>query len=264
MQINWSILLNIVLLLVVVVAIRRLMKAEKSVHQNDKKVAFKSTPVSMPAYQDDVLSVRKIDDFFEDGLMADEGVDSRVSFLMADRVIQPDVPSSNVTKSNQPTRLELSDSIDFSLPKMVMICLQSPPNRPFSGYELLQTLLALGLRFGEGQLFHRHQHANGQGPVLCSLAAATETGTFDLANMGAFSAKGLFLFMYTSGNAQIDGERFYIMMDTAKQIAEEVHGTILNDKQQPLTNAYLTALQRALGVPSEDYFLLEDIDVTMA
>ncbi len=260
MQINWSILLNIVLLLVVVVAIRRLMKAEKSLHQNDKKIDFKSTPVSMPAYQDDVLSVRKIDDFFDDGLMADERVDSRVSFLMADPVIKPDV-SSNVTKSHHRTKVELADSVDFPLPKMVMICLQSPPNRPFSGYELLQTLLALGLRFGEGQLFHRHQHANGQGPVLCSLAAATETGTFDLANMGAFSAKGLFLFMYTSGNAQIDGERFYILMDTAKQIAEEVHGIILNDKQQPLTNAYLTALQRALGVPSEDYFLLDDIEV---
>jgi cell division protein ZipA len=61
-------------------------------------------------------------------------------------------------------------------PSTVMMFLSAKENRQFAGYELLQTVLASGLRFGEGQLFHRHQFSNGQGPVMCSLAAATASG----------------------------------------------------------------------------------------
>ena len=103
-------------------------------------------------------------------------------------------------------------------PPTLMMFLLAKEKRQFAGYELLQTVLASGLRFGEGNLFHRHQFPNGQGPVLCSLAAATPSGTFDLQNIGAFSIRGLCLFMYTSKNSTIDRERLKCDVRNSKAI----------------------------------------------
>jgi cell division protein ZipA len=119
--------------------------------------------------------------------------------------------------------------------KTIMIFLAAKGQNIFAGYDLLQTLLSCGLRYGDAGLFHRHQHATGQGPVLFSLAAATSTGMFDLQNIGAMSVKGLCMFMELSGNITIDSERFQIFMQTAKQLAEELHANLLDDRKNPLT-----------------------------
>ena len=117
----------------------------------------------------------------------------------------------------------------------------------FAGYELLQTLLTCGLRFGDSGLFHRHQHASGQGPVLFSLAAATNSGVFDLQNMGAMSMKGLCMFMELSHNATIDQERFELFVHTAKQLASELHAQLLDDKQKPVTSETIQKLERMIA-----------------
>ena len=129
-----------------------------------------------------------------------------------------------------------------------MIFLLAKENRQLAGYELLQTLLAVGLRFGEGQLFHRHQNSNGQGPVLCSLAAATASGVFDLQNIGAFSVRGLCLFMQPSGHPAIDSERFSIMLDTAKQLSEGLDTHMLDEQRKPLSDASLKRYYQTLNI----------------
>jgi cell division protein ZipA len=129
-----------------------------------------------------------------------------------------------------------------------MMFLLAKENRQLAGYELLQTVLAAGLRFGEGHLFHRHQSPNGQGPVLCSLAAATPSGIFDLQNIGAFSVHGLCLFMEASGNPTIDAERFAIMLDTAKQLSEGLDTYLLDDHRKPLSDASIQRYYRVLNL----------------
>ena len=117
---------------------------------------------------------------------------------------------------------------------------------------MVQTLLSSGLRFGEGHLFHRHQFANGQGPVLCSLAAATATGIFDLQNIGAFSVRGLCLFMHASENSSIDAERFSIMLDTGRQLSEGLDAYLLDDQRKPLTEERITRYHQLLNISSEN------------
>ena len=129
-----------------------------------------------------------------------------------------------------------------------MMFLLAKENRQFAGYELLQTVLAACLRFGEGHLFHRHQFANGQGPVLCSLAAATATGIFDLQNIGAFSVRGLCLFMQTSGNPSIDEERFSIMLETARQLSDGLDAHLLDNQRKPLNDERLAHYYRLLKI----------------
>jgi cell division protein ZipA len=138
-----------------------------------------------------------------------------------------------------------------------MMFLLAKNNQQLGGYDLLQTLLAAGLRFGDEQLFHRHQLSNGQGPVICSLAAATDTGVFDLQNMGSFSARGLCLFMESSGNASIDAERLAIMLDTAKGLSESLDTYLLDDERVPWSETSLARYQMLLGITNEAEFCLD-------
>ena len=49
----------------------------------------------------------------------------------------------------------------------------------FRGPALLQNILESGLRFGEMDIFHRHESMAGNGEVLFSMANAVKPGTFD-------------------------------------------------------------------------------------
>ena len=194
MQINWSVVLNVLLLLVVLGAIMRTLR------QRRMPVSTRTTP-SMGGHM--TGAIEPVDNMtgINVNLPADSFIKATLQPLMhrappANPSAEPDSQTA-VKKSCAP--------IDGST---VMMFLSAKENRQLAGYELWQTVLAAGFRFGEGQLFHRHQLSNGQGPVMCSLAAATPQGVFDLQNIGAFFVRGLCLFMYASGNPTIDAERF--------------------------------------------------------
>lgn len=103
-----------------------------------------------------------------------------------------------------------------------------------SGAVLLPTLLTLGLKYGEMQIFHRHQDSAGNGEVLFSLANMVKPGTFDVDNMETFSTQGLSLFMTLPGAG--DGmETFNLMLSAAAKLAESLGAQVLDDKRCVLT-----------------------------
>ena len=235
MQANWSLILNVLLLAGVMVAISRVMAERRKNRQSVLAQPFVGT--AEKTNYDDVISVRKVN------------VDEFVEHPEAPHVMQSSVQSPIRPAVNQKPSLHVDSNHDVTEKTVsVMIFLLAKDNRQLIGYELLQTLLAAGLRFGDGQMFHRHQHINGQGPVLCSLAAATATGTFDLQNIGAFSVHGLCLFMQASGNSTIDAERFTIMLDTAKQLSDDLDTHLLDEQRKPFSNTSLQRYHRILGI----------------
>ncbi len=235
MQANWSLVLNILLLVGVVVAIGRMMKERR------KNTYVPPTTPSMGAVEpnqksyDDIIAVRKVN-------TETPAILSAISPAKEQPITRPVLSATN--RPEEPVKPILGT--ESASP--VMFVLLAKENRQLAGYELLQTLLSAGLRFGEGQLFHRHHYPNGQGPVLCSLAAATPSGVFDLQNMGAFSVRGLCLFMQPSGNPTIDAERFEIMLDTAKQLSEGLDTHLLDDKRRPFSDACLQRYYRLLNI----------------
>ncbi|MCP0913954.1 cell division protein ZipA C-terminal FtsZ-binding domain-containing protein [Legionella sp. 27cVA30] len=245
MQANWSLMLNILLLIAVIIAIGRMLKARR---QSSAVINHQPSvgQIDSPAFED-IIAVRKVDQepkvqaipepvyvVHEKPLAYSAPPPSAKPSLHEKQAISPKLsPQEKIMVKEEPAARNLSHAF--------MVFLLAKENRQFAGYELLQTVLAAGLRFGEGNLFHRHQYPNGQGPVLCSLAAATSTGVFDLQNIGAFSVRGLCLFMQTSGNSTIDSERFSIMLETAKQLSEGLDAHLLDEQRKPLTDA---ALQR--------------------
>ncbi|KTD33181.1 cell division protein ZipA [Legionella nautarum] len=227
MQANWSLILNVLLLIGVVIAIGRLMKARR---RSLKPAGYQpSLGQTENKHFDDIIAVRKVnietppEDNYHDTLEAN-------STPIAD------------------TLIEESNTLTTEKGKSVMMFLLAKENRQLAGYELLQTVLAAGLRFGEGNLFHRHQFANGQGPILCSLAAATASGVFDLQNIGAFSVRGLCLFMQSSGNPAIDSERLTIMYETAKQLRDGLDTYLLDEQKQPLLETSLVRYRELLNI----------------
>lgn len=234
MPANWSLLINTLLLIGVVITIGRLVRSRR---KNSSLTPYEppSLGINLDDIEgcDDIIAVRKIN---------------------PELAPVPEIPASeprvqkrgagNFAKENSHNQ----PSMDLPPGKHIMMILLAKDNRQLVGYELLQTLLAAGLRFGEGSLFHRHQHANGQGPVLFSLAAATPTGVFDLQNMNAFNAKGLCLFMLASGNPTIDEERFTVMYETAKQLRDSLDAHLLDEQRQPLGPTSIARYHRVLCI----------------
>lgn len=223
---NWSVMLNVFLLIGVVIAIGRMIKSKRENLHSNYSQPLVGQQLGDAQY-DDIIAVRKVS----------------INLPEDAPTISPALsPAPEAKISHRKTHTtEISAS-------SVMMFLLAKENRQLAGYELLQTLLSVGLRFGEGHLFHRHQHSNGQGPVLCSVAAATSTGMFDLQNIGAFSVRGLCIFMEASGSVAIDEERFSIMLDTARQLSEDLDTYLLDDNRQPLTDASLKRYYRQLNL----------------
>lgn len=244
MQANWSLVLNVLLLVGVFVAIGRMMKERRK----NTHVILQQPSVghAEKAAYDDIIAVRKVQREEVSEAPAILSVSQPETCPEISFETSPIIPAVSSQERLKPM-LDCGRSSDDP----VMIFLSAKENRQLAGYELLQTLLAAGLRFGEGQIFHRHQHPNGQGPVLCSLAAATSDGVFDLQNIGAFSVRGLCMFMQASGNPTIDAERFAIMLDTAKQLGEGLDAHVLDGQRRPLSDASLRRYYQQLNIHDE-------------
>lgn len=219
MEITWGLVLNILLLLAVLFSIARLVSSRRSRLQL-AEAAF-MPPEEPKIIQDEIIAIRKIN---------------------------PEISPVPAQPAEEARHTISEEATEAAPPQTIMMFLLARENRQFAGYELLQTILASGLRFGEGQLFHRHQFAHGQGPILCSLAAATSSGLFDLQNIGAFSVRGLCLYMEASGNARIDEERFTIMLDTARQLSEGLDALLLDDMRRPLTDQRINRYYQLLNL----------------
>ena len=104
---------------------------------------------------------------------------------------------------------------------------------PIDGARLLPLLLTLGFKYGEMDLFHRHQDNAGRGDILFSLANMFNPGTFDIYNMEQVTTRGLTIFM-TLPNSAEPLPTFNMMHNAAKKIADEFSAKVLDDQRRPL------------------------------
>ncbi|SDJ47093.1 cell division protein ZipA [Ferrimonas sediminum] len=100
------------------------------------------------------------------------------------------------------------------------------------GAELLHNFLTLGMKFGEMNIFHRHQDSAGRGPVMYSLANMVNPGTFEPDTMEQFETEGVSLFM-TLPNQCDETVGFSMMLGAAQALADMHKGQVLNDSHQP-------------------------------
>lgn len=104
----------------------------------------------------------------------------------------------------------------------------------FKGPALLQNILESGLRFGEMDIFHRHESMAGNGEVLFSMANALKPGTFDLDDIEGFSTRAVSFFLGMPGPRH-PKQAFDVMVAAARKLAHELNGELKDDQRSVLT-----------------------------
>ncbi len=104
----------------------------------------------------------------------------------------------------------------------------------FTGSTILNAFVQNGLRYGDMDIFHRHESADGKGKVLFSLANIVMPGTFDLSEMNYFESPGFSMFL----SLPISGDSlgvYELMADTAQAIALELGGELKDENRSVMT-----------------------------
>lgn len=101
-----------------------------------------------------------------------------------------------------------------------------------NGAELLPCFLTLNFKYGDMNIFHRHVDNAGNGKVLFSIANMLKPGVFDPDNMEQFSTQGVVFFMTLPcyGDALMN---FSIMLNSARQLADDIDAVVLDGQRQP-------------------------------
>jgi cell division protein ZipA len=111
-------------------------------------------------------------------------------------------------------------------------------NNKFASYDLLQSITATGMQYGDMNIFHYAVPTEQGSQTLFSLASATKPGDFNLDRINDISVAGLTLF--TNLPAVNDPEQaFELMLKTAEQLADDLDGELRDASRTVVTPGIL-------------------------
>ena len=125
-----------------------------------------------------------------------------------------------------------SDELEYS--EVLVLNVTAKDGRVFSGDDLLELLIASGLKFGDMNIFHKRLSKGHQNTVIFSVANMLNPGTFDLNNMGEFTTLGIsfFLALPTPIN---NSDAFEQMLVVAQEIRATLGGDLKDDHRSDVT-----------------------------
>lgn len=137
-------------------------------------------------------------------------------------------------ENNEKRNAEVKQVITPIEPQVIILSVVMPANQQMLGAVLLPSLLTLGLKYGEMNIFHRHEDNAGNGKVTFSLANIMNPGSFDLDSMENFATRGVSLFM-TLPNAGASLTVFEQMLNAAKQLSQEFNAQVIDENRNVMT-----------------------------
>ncbi|WP_281212545.1 cell division protein ZipA [Shewanella insulae] len=126
------------------------------------------------------------------------------------------------------TEPEVAEEAPLGEPQDVLVLhVVAKEGEALNGAELLPSLLTLNFKFGDMDIFHRHEDNAGTGKVLFSLANMVKPGVFNPDEMEQFTTQGIVLFMTLPcyGDPLMN---FSIMLNSAHQLADDLGGEVLD------------------------------------
>lgn len=144
---------------------------------------------------------------------------------------EPELPQETVARSPAAT-------LNMKPEEVLIINVLSRDNNGFNGADLLEVLLACDVRFGDRNIFHRYEGAQGQGRIQFSVANMVKPGTFDLDSIREFYTPGVSMFMQLPGPEDSLGA-FNCMAETASCIVKNLQGEMRDDGHSVLTGQTL-------------------------
>ncbi len=128
---------------------------------------------------------------------------------------------------------EFSDG-DGAEPRVMMVHLMGNKGHMVQGSDLLEALMAAGLRYGAMGIFHFHRDDNGGGPVVFSLANLLNPGTFDLNTMPDMTTLGVTLFTNLD-EADDPCASFEAMVSAADTMAAMLRLNVMDESRSSMT-----------------------------
>ncbi|MCB1670028.1 MAG: cell division protein ZipA [Gammaproteobacteria bacterium] len=123
---------------------------------------------------------------------------------------------------------------EFEPSEVLVINVMSHDDELFRGPDLLQVMLAAGLKHGDMNIFHRHLGSRIDSPVIFSVANILNPGTFDLDNIEEFETRGVSLFLAMPAVIS-NREAFEDMLRTAQQLRAALDGELRDDRRSVMT-----------------------------
>ncbi|MBR7888657.1 cell division protein ZipA [Marinomonas sp. A79] len=127
-----------------------------------------------------------------------------------------------------------NDDSNAEIEEVIVINIFAPEEQNFSGIELLQLILNCGMRYGDMDIFHRHEDGFDRGRVQFSMANAIEPGTFDLETMGETDCPGVSFFMGLPGPKN-SMKAFDFMLETAQTLVRNLGGELRDERREPMS-----------------------------
>lgn len=137
--------------------------------------------------------------------------------------------SNNINSNEQE-----EESKPLPIEKVLIINVVAQDKDGFKGPALLQNILESGLRFGEMDIFHRHESMTGNGERYFSMANGVKPGTFDLDDIDHFSTRAVSFFLGLPGPKH-PKRAFDVMLAAARKLANELNGELLDDQHSVMT-----------------------------
>jgi len=129
----------------------------------------------------------------------------------------------------------------------VVMTVMARRGESFSGDALRHAFERADLYHGDMNIFHRHEEPRDHGtPTLFSAANVLAPGHFEPAGMETLSSPGIAMFMRLPGpDSPVDA--FQQMLEAAKNVAEDLDGTLCDETRSTLTPQSINHLRERIA-----------------
>ncbi|MFZ0218958.1 MAG: cell division protein ZipA C-terminal FtsZ-binding domain-containing protein [Candidatus Aquirickettsiella sp.] len=169
-------------------------------------------------------------------------INSNADYSITEPSSKADLPTTSrleptLTKSslNEENKNNTNSATQHEIDNYIILQLMAPQQRPYRGYELIQTLTSVGFHYGKMNIFHFYTDPLVKKELLFSLASAIEPGTFDLDNIGEIVCPGLCLFM-SIHKVKSALTAVELMWETAQILVQDLGGVLCDRQLQPIDN----------------------------
>ena len=142
-------------------------------------------------------------------------------------------------ESSEPPASGTSPSVDAAsepapFDEVLIIIVVARSEEGFPGAALQQNVMESGLRYGDMDIYHRHESMTGNGDVLFSMANALNPGTFNPDEFEHSHIRAVSFFMGLPGPRH-PKQALDLMIASARKLAQELGGDLKDDSRSVLT-----------------------------